>query len=324
METKLDTEINQLLDEAEARQSCASSGAQRLRRAMDRRCQRGTLTSPMRGLYARSDQWHEMDLRSRRLHVIRGLARQHPTWVFCQASAALIYGLAISPETTELVHVAVPLRSRTPACEGVVFHIVEGDEPEVRGGVLTTSLLRTTLDCLLTFDFRDGLAVADSYLRLTGSGSDELCGAVRGRCRSVFDVRRVLRTIKLANPLAENYRESVARAAMIELGYEPPRLKVPIPGTGTPGNPLKADFSWTRADGTPVYAMLEDGGDPFDMRFVGEAGRAKASPAKDGADGGRTDEEGPATPAIARRVPEVPPVLAGGAPLCEEQLALGA
>ena len=54
----------------------------------------------------------------------------------------------------------------------------------------------------------------------------------------------------------------MARAVMIENGFMPPELQVPIENPDRPGWPWRTDFYWLLPDGTTVAGEL-DGGEKY-------------------------------------------------------------
>lgn len=84
MGQKVDLRLAALLDEAETRTSCLVPANDADRKALDRR-KPAEVICPRPGLYARRAKWELLkrhpDIRA--LMVVRGLATQHPDWVFC-------------------------------------------------------------------------------------------------------------------------------------------------------------------------------------------------------------------------------------------------
>jgi very-short-patch-repair endonuclease len=117
-----------------------------------------------------------------------------------------------------LPHVTIPLdRARRRAGLPCVPHW--GDAPAI--GDVTTPV-RTVLDCARTLSLTEGLAVADSALRLGLVDRDDL--EVAAMRLSGPHRRRVQRVVGLADHRAESVLESALRAILIDArveGFEP-------------------------------------------------------------------------------------------------------
>ncbi|MBT1003206.1 DUF559 domain-containing protein [Paenarthrobacter sp. DKR-5] len=144
--------------------------------------------------------------------------------VLSQASAAAIWELPMVAGPTA-VHLTVRPSAHPEAVEDVRFHYARlaGTDVFHRGpGVAVTSPLRTVLDCAASLPFREGLAVADSALRLGRIDA--------GQLRQVACARRghgsaaALRVARLASALAANPFESALRGICLDAGlngFEP-------------------------------------------------------------------------------------------------------
>jgi hypothetical protein len=112
------------------------------------------------------------------------------------------------------VHVCVPRDARPVVTRGVTLHWQKLGHHDVVG--CATSPLRTVLDCAATLPFDHALAIADSALRRTLVGADELLDAAV-RCRGPGRARRLL-VIAAADGRADNPFESVLRAIVLRSG----------------------------------------------------------------------------------------------------------
>ena len=180
------------------------------------------LVRPRPRLYARTSYWNGLPRRSREEHILRGLAALHPDWTFCSASAALLHGLPVSYRQLKSAHILDPA-SHT-SCAGVTRHRQRSTQPSPARarGVRVTPLTDTIVDCLLALNF----------------------------------------TAQHADARSESGGESMARAVMIENGFMPPELQVPIENPDRPGWPWRTDFYWLLPDGTTVAGEL-DGGEKY-------------------------------------------------------------
>lgn len=171
MGQKVDLRLAALLDEAETRTSCLVPANDADRKALDRR-KPAEVICPRPGLYARRAKWELLkrhpDIRA--LMVVRGLATQHPDWVFAHVSAALAHGLQVSGRSLGKIHLATNQTAHTESSGQIVRHCVPDEELAECvsvGGVRVTSLLRTAFDCMRSLPADEALVVADSLLRKT-------------------------------------------------------------------------------------------------------------------------------------------------------------
>ena len=246
--------ISQLLDDAEHRAVCLDTADKNLRRALDRRVRAGTLSSPLPGLYARRQRWlYELTPTQRALYVLRTLHELHPGWRFCGTSAAVLQGLSVSHRLLDTIHLAVPPGSGIGASSPYRRHVVPDEETVEADGIPVTPLLRTTFDCMRWLDFREGLAVADSALRVGGVSREELVAYVERMRGGYHGVAQARMTAVHADGRSENGGESIARAAMWELGFAMPDLQVEVPSPFSGSGLYRVDFRWFLPDGTEIY-----------------------------------------------------------------------
>ncbi len=132
-------------------------------------------------------------------------------------SAALAHGLGVlhRPESVEL---AVPRGRRTRKVPGTVVatRLLPAADLVANGAVQATSVARTVLDCAAALPFAEGLAIADSALRLGKVSPDQLVEAAGrwvGRNR-----RAQQRVLQAMDGRASNAFESGLRAACLEAG----------------------------------------------------------------------------------------------------------
>ena len=228
------------------------SDAHRLRAGVMRQ----QLVSPVTGVFARAEYWNNLKPPQRALQVIRTLANLHPSWVFCDFSAALVYGLSVSYPLVGATHVVTTRGARVHDSRGIVRHVVSDTTCVDIDGIKVTSLERTTFDCLRHTDFRYGLAIADSALRKGDIPQEELLAAFEDMSGRFPRKQEALATMKLADRRAESGGESVARAVMIERGFRLPELQhvVSDPMTGTD---RRVDFYWEQEGWPNVIGELD-------------------------------------------------------------------
>lgn len=230
MYTRVDEAIGQLLNDAELRTVCLTTADKNLRRALDRRVRAGALVSPLPGLYARKQHWlHGLTPTQRALYVLGALHELHPTWRFCGPSAAVLQGLSVSHGLLNTIHLAVPPGSGVGSGEPYLRHSIPDEEAAEASGIPVTPLLRTAFDCMRWLDFREGLAVADSALRAGEISQEELVEYVDRMRGGYHGIAQARMTAAHADARSENGGESIARAAMWELGFAIPDLQVEVP-----------------------------------------------------------------------------------------------
>ena len=248
------------IEEAQAQGACCFAQDANMQRQLARMAKRGELACPVAGLYADAALWSRLKPDKQALMIIRGLARKHPSWVFCDMSAALVHGLWVSYADTRTIHVAARRTRANSPDNPLRWHKMDVDYVE-KDGVRVTTLERTVFDCCRLHTVRESLGVADSALRMTGKGREWLREAFAGFSKRTKDWHVAAYVAKIANGLAENGGESFARATMIMLGYQVPQLQVELPNL-IDSEKYRADFLWTLPDGTQVAGEL-DGRDKY-------------------------------------------------------------
>jgi len=223
----------------------------------------GELVRMRRGVYATRSAatWAMTD--PRRGHALRVIAATSSVGrdsVASHQSAALILGLdLISPAPQDVVTLTRPpsRRSSRPSSAGIVFHNAVLPPHHVTRclGAPVTTVARTVIDLARTMPFMDGVAVADSALRLGVTAKPELL-RVLDSCVRWPGVGQARQTVAFADERAESALESCARVVFHEFGLEPPALQVPIRGSDFV---FRGDFYWARhrtiaeADGMAKY-----------------------------------------------------------------------
>ena len=247
--------------EAQSQGACLASTNSIEQRQLKRLSKRGELVSPITGLFASSSWWLDLNPNQRALALIRGLSKKHPTWVFCDTSAALVYGLWVPYETIKTIHVLTP-RSSHANNTGIIMRHPTSDLGYVEvEGIRVTSLERTVFDCCRRYPVRKCLGIADSALRLTHRDATWLKQVFEGFSRRNEGWRQAAVIASLANPLSENGGESLARATMIMLGFATPLLQVEK-NNPIDGDAYRLDFLWRLPDEREIAGEL-DGHDKY-------------------------------------------------------------
>ena len=244
-----------LFDDAERRGMCLTTLTSAENNLFKRHVVRGLAVQPLPGLFARAGYWSGLNPRTRHLHELRSLAEVHPDWTYSHVSAAVVYGLAVSYRQLGRVHVATSAAAHSEGSRQVARHVVEGDETVIVDGFRVTSPERTVFDCIRSLPFGDALAVADSALAQGLMTSHQLERYV-GAHPHTWGIGQARRIASLADGHAENGGESLARAAMIELGFMLPELQAEFRDP-IDGNVYRVDFLWRLPGGACVIGELD-------------------------------------------------------------------
>ena len=265
MSHELDERIDELLSHAAEQGGCyvpRGEDAERVRRALARRVAKGSVVSPVRGLFVDAEVWERTKPAQRSLCVARGLQRLHPDWVFCGPTAALAYGVDVSDALLGRAHVALLPQMCGSSTATVCRHPVllppeQGAAVESVGGLRVTPPAQTVFDCLRWSDFAHGLAIIDSALRIGLVGRQDVEKSVEEAGSRRHGLEHVRAALAWADPRSENGGESIARARMLQLGYVRPELQVEVPRVVEHGRPYRADYCWVRADGLVILGELD-------------------------------------------------------------------
>lgn len=267
MARRLDDEIDALLDEAETCGSCAATTDRRLAEALRRREAAGELVSPIRGLWARGATWDSLEPDQRMLRQLRGLHKLHGSWVFAGTSAGVAHGLSVN---WHLLNEVVILRERSGMryLDGAVRSIRASSEEAVwAGGVPATTLARTALDCARELPLRDSLPIVDSALARHEFDKGDLELYVDTRVSRLSGAREARLAVGLGTDKSGSGGESIARAAIWELGFAEPELQTVVRDP-VDGNTYYVDFCWRLPDGEVVYGELDGGEKYLDPRMT--------------------------------------------------------
>lgn len=255
MSATVEEKINNEFNNAEARTACVFATDSRRSRAFRRRVAKGEAIEPLRGMFVRAPTWNSLSIDQRYRYVLCTASNEHPGAVFCYESAAFLYGICVPHNSYGTIKLATSRKKNARSTGFVNYRVVEGDEPRRVERFKVTSPLRTVFDCTRSMAFEDGLAVADSALRLRLIDEEQLDAYVRGKAgyKGVGAARKV---VKYANGKAENGGESVARAAIIELGFAIPQLQKEFTDP-LDGSTYRVDFLWNTEDGGLIIGELD-------------------------------------------------------------------
>lgn len=208
-------------------------------------------------LYLRGQYWAQLKEDERALHIIRALSRQHPDWVFCSASAALLHGLDIPWELLGQVHVACLFGNKKGLDDRLVRHKLPEGVSRASGRMPAVDIREAVLECLCASSFELGLGIVDSALhsRRVEKIGLEAYFEVMGKKRK--GIARAHATLSYADGRAENGGESRARAVMIEEGYAPHELQVPFADPFNPSHVMRGDLGWLMEMGQWIIGELD-------------------------------------------------------------------
>ncbi|WP_322354034.1 hypothetical protein [Paratractidigestivibacter sp.] len=269
MSKKIDEQVRVTLAEDAARGACTYPYTDACRRYLRRRLDSGGLVSPMPHLYAAADFWRGLTPEGRAIAKMRGLVSRHCEWIFCGTSAALLYGLSVSRRLLDTIEVMSPSGTRTYHGGAVRAHHADIDEEPCAfmRGLPVTSVERTLFDCARSLPLRDSVAILDSALRMGIIDKEALIAYVdskpgrKGSARARFAAR-------FADGRSGSGGESVARAAMWELGFAAPDLQTEfVEPVG--GHRYFADFCWRTPEGRVIVGELDGGEKYVDPRMTG-------------------------------------------------------
>lgn len=266
----MQTETEALFAEAEALNRCCVADSHKLVSRLSRLAKSGAVVRTGPALYARAKYWDSLNPLERHLHIVRALAVKHPQWVFCDVTAAALWGLAPSYALLSHVHVVAPESSHY-ASKGafpdgmaakpppVCWHHARVDEAVEREGVRVTSLRHTLVDCLRRIDFSRALALADAGIRQLGWTSSQLVDYIKSQSPSYVRAEdtAAVTCATFADPRSESGGESIARGNMICLGREIPHLQVWIDNPVEEGVRYRADFVWMLASKETIVGELD-------------------------------------------------------------------
>lgn len=225
---------------------------------------RGELHRVALGVYAPKALWDLLPPWDRYLARVHAHALLRPGAVFALESAAVLAGLPIVGEPTEIHVLSADGTSRLV---GRVRTHVSTDQREIirMDGIAFVAPADTAVDIARHRHPALGLMTADALLRLTPALDaghllelNELRTSARGRAAARWPLTR-------ATPLAESSLESISRAGIEWLGYPAPELQVVFRTSA--GDVFRVDMYWR--------AQRRIGEADGDLKYDGESGRAR-------------------------------------------------
>lgn len=188
--------------------------------------------------------------------------------LFSHLTAAALHGWPTIAADSERVHVILDERRRGAVASAVRHRgEVPADDIVERHGLRCTSIPRTMADVARTCAFDTAVCVLDAALRgvahtRVAPYDAERAEEMRARAltialRSAHGRSRAYRALAFADGKAQLPGESISRIRLAQLGFEPPRLQVPVAGPS--GTNYYVDFglddvqAWGEFDGTGKY-----------------------------------------------------------------------
>ncbi len=263
MSKKIDDQVRITFADDEARGACTMPYTEPCRRYLQRRVAAGEdIVSPMPRVFARGSYWRGLTPEQQAVAKMRALNTRHFDWVFRGTSAALLYGFSVSRRLLDVIEVASPSGSKSLYRGGVRTHHMDIDEEpcDFAQGLPVTPVLRTLFDCARELPLRDAAAIVDSALRLGCVNKDQLIAYVDGK-KNCVGARKARFVARFADGRAGSGGESIARAAMWELGFAAPDLQAEFVDPLS-GRRFFADFCWRCDDGRVIVGEL-DGGEKY-------------------------------------------------------------
>lgn len=211
-----------------------------LRRAVRSR----ELTRIAPGSYVHSAAWNELDRHQQYELTVRArLDRLGRHLIASHDSAAILWGMPVLDEWPSEIHVIDTRLGKPTRKSGVVRHTDPITDDEIVAGtpMLATTALRTALDLALRDGFVTALMLFDHGLRTGLFSADDLQRGVDDRSNALR-IRAARSALQFASPSAESPGESISRAQIILLGFEPPELQRRFVEGGR--EVARVDFFW--------------------------------------------------------------------------------
>lgn len=239
--------LEKRFQEAETEGSCLVPASRADAAALRRLSAKHEVVEPVDGAFARSAHWRALKPDARARHLVRALAKRHPTWVFSHGVAALLHGIEVPYAELRCISAyGSPSRRLNKKGRLVIRAMPPGvaEGAKLIDGVRVTSMERAIADCLRTFSFGHGLIVADSAMRLTGMPRRILFELLEKEAAGREGARRARIIAQHADGRAESGAESLGRAVMISHGFMVPELQVEFPDILNPGRTFRTDHFW--------------------------------------------------------------------------------
>ncbi|MGI6229967.1 MAG: hypothetical protein ACOYJL_03530 [Tractidigestivibacter sp.] len=250
-------ETDRMLREAEEAGKCLCVKSGPVLEVLQKRALRLGAISPMPGMYVSTETWNKSTPEERHLMVLRALHDEHREWTFCGPSAALVWGIAVPRELLKTVQTNGGFNSHWRSQWGISSHRRSSEGRVMWHGIPVTSVEQTLLDSLCWTNFRNGLAIIDSALRIGIAEKNSVEAFIHLHGRGVHGIVQARETIKHADGNCPSLECSIVRAAIWELGYVDPQLGQVV-AFEQEDRGRDAHFCWKLRDGSRVILSITD------------------------------------------------------------------
>lgn len=249
-----DNGSEQDLDAAQSCRLCLWAANESRQRALAKRTAAGELQCVYKGMYVRPSYWQQLDGLERYKHIVRSLAAVHPRWVFCEMTAAAMFGVNTSTRHMKLINIAVERNGYQRDYGLVRHHYMRTVQYEIVDGVRVTPLPRTAFDCMRKQDFPDALAIGEAVLRervMTKTSMRRQFLTLPGKRKA-----GALKALEHATGRTENGGEAYALGVMLDERFMEPSLQEEIVYPYDLAHRDRVDFAW-HVDGGLIVAELD-------------------------------------------------------------------
>lgn len=245
-----------MLDQAYKHRRLAVPKQPKDRRAFQRRTRAGEIVMPHKGMYINAQKWESLSYSERIIWTNRTVCHEHPDWVLCGPSAAGSLGFTTTIKLQRYVHIAVADRSKAGRHGYAIAHYYK-DFPSttIVDDMRVTSGIETMADCARMLDMENAMSTCCTALRQTGMPKERFQDYVN-RKKRIGGIIRARYIAEHVEPACENGGEAVALATMLELGFAQPQMQVSF-ASPLDGRDIRADYLWTRDDGSIVVGELD-------------------------------------------------------------------
>lgn len=221
-----------------------------------RRLSAGKMREPYPGLYGREETCRKLDPRATAYRTLNTLIRDHPTWRYCQFSAALLHGIHVPYSKLKPVHIVVEPTQNCSHTKALRRHACRADIVPI-DGALATSIDQTVMDCLCRTSLSEGLGIVDSALHWNLTSMSQLEAYFAEHGTGLRGIEQARSTLSYADERSENGGESALRAIVITAGFALPELQVEIQDPLGSDSYVRVDFYWTLPDGSTVICEFD-------------------------------------------------------------------